>query len=223
MKLAIFGATGTVGQHLVEQALELGHDVTALSRSPLKLPTAQKNLTVLRGDVLDPVAVKKVVAGKDAVLCALGMPLFNKDGLRTSGTQVIVGAMQDMAVKRLVCLSVMGAGDSKDQVPFHYRHIILPLLLRHVCRDHEGQEAVIRDSHLDWTCVRPVNFTKGPRTGTYWSGTDTSDAKLTMKIAAADVADFMLRQLTNGSNIRKAACLSYQADSWAAEKTAQAS
>ncbi len=222
MKLAIFGATGTVGQHLVEQALKLGHDVTALSRSPLKLPTSQKNLTVIRGDVLDPTAVKKVIVGKDAVLCALGMPLFNKERLRTNGTQVIVDTMQETGIKRLVCLSVMGAGDSKNQLPFHYRHIILPLLLKHVCRDHEGQEAVIRNSRLDWTCVRPVNFTKGPRTGTYWHGTDTSDVKLTMKIAAADVADFMLRQLTDKVNIRKAACLSYQVTSLAAEKPVQA-
>ncbi|MEP3244553.1 MAG: SDR family oxidoreductase [Sneathiella sp.] len=211
MKVIIFGATGTVGRHIIHQTLDQGHQVTAFTRSPEKYPNPQKSLSLTQGNVLDLVSVKKAIQGQDAVLCALGMPLLNKDGLRAKGTEVIVKAMETIGPKRFIGLSMMGVGDSREQLPFHYKYLILPLLLKHVGRDHQEQEKIVRKSGLDWTFVRPVNFTKGPQTGSYWHGFSVANTNLTHKISAADVADFMVKQLSSDQYLHQAPCLSYQA------------
>jgi uncharacterized protein YbjT (DUF2867 family) len=215
VKLTIFGSTGGVGRHLVHQALEQGHEVTALTRAPAKLERLADfardhgRLRVVAGDVLDPEAVREAVAGADAVVCALGMPLFNRDRIRTRGTANILAAMQAGGVRRLACLSAFGVGESWTQLPAHYRLFIIPLFMRHVYADHEAQEAEVRLSDLDWTIVRPGSFTDGPRSGSYWHGTAAAAARLRLKISREDVADFLLRQVDDDRYLHAAPGLSY--------------
>lgn len=209
MKIVIFGATGKIGRNLVDQALALGHDVTAFTRSSRKFERPYENLQILQGDVLDAAAVKRAIEGHEVVVCALGMPLLNKEGLRAKGTKIIVDAMQEIGVKRLICLSGLGAKDSRDILPFHYKYLIVPLVMRHLYADHERQEDYVRDSTLDWTIVRPGNFVKGGLTGHYRHGFSAADKAPKLKISYADVADFMLKQLTGDTYLRKAPSLSY--------------
>lgn len=209
MKLAIFGATGTVGQNIVEQALKLGHEVIAHTRSPEKLNQHHVNLKLVIGDVLDMTSVEKAVAGTEAVICALGMPLLNKEGVRAKGTKNIIAAMEAADVKRFVCLSGFGAGESRLILPFHFRYIIFPLMMRHLYADHERQESYVKASKLDWTLVRPGSFVKGEHTGKYQHGFTVMNKSIKVKISHADVADFMLKQLTDNTYVQKAASLSY--------------
>jgi uncharacterized protein YbjT (DUF2867 family) len=208
MKVAIFGATGGVGRNLLEQALAAGHDVTALARDPQKLHRADQSLTVVEGDVRDADAVRGVVDGQDAVLIALGAPLLDNSGIRAEGTRVIVDAMQKSGVRRLVCLSVFGAGDSWALLPRFYRWFVMPVILRRVLKDHVAQEAVVASSVLEWSLVRPANFTDGDLTGTYWHGQHPPMHQLSMKISRADVADFMLKGLGDRAGIGQAECVS---------------
>ncbi len=209
MKLTIFGATGKVGRHLVSQAIEQGHEVSAFSRSPNQFDGSMQNLTLIKGDVLDKQAVKNAVIGQDAVICALGMPLMNKDGLRARGTGNIVDAMQELGVERLVCLSIFGAGSSWNMLPWHYRKLIMPTVLRRALVDHQNQENHLNASKLDWVAIRPGNFTDGKRTGSYWHGLVSAGRSLTLKISQADVADFMLKQLKDNTYLRQSPCISY--------------
>ena len=209
MKLAIFGSTGKVGRQVMAQAAEKGHDVTAHARSPEKLEHLHANVVVAKGDVLDYDSVLKTVQGQDAVVCALGMPLLNKDGLRTNGTRNIIRAMEDTGAKRLICLSGLGAGDSFQKLPLFYRYFVFPVILRHVFADHETQEALVRNSRLDWTIARPGNFRDGDLTGTYQHGFSDIDKSLKLKISYADVADFMLKQLGDDTYLHQAPGLSY--------------
>lgn len=210
MKLAIFGATGKVGQHIVAQALEQGHEVRAFTRSPDKLARPDKNLQIVQGDVLDATAVKPAIQGCDAVLIALGMPLMNKEQLRAKGTKIIVQSMKETGVSRLICLSGMGANESHALLPALYKYLLLPLFMRAPYRDHELQEAIVTSSGLDWTITRPAAYdAKGPHSGEYWHGFDPRDRKLKIKISTADVADFMLKQVRNNSYLHKAPCQSY--------------
>lgn len=195
MKLAIFGATGGVGRNLVKQALDAGHEVTVLTRNADKLHRPGGRLTVIEGDVRDPAAVSRVVEGKDAVFVALGAPIMDNSGIREAGTRTVVDAMKSSGVRRLICLSVFGAGESWSQLPRFYRWIIMPLILRRVLADHVAQEAIVRASGLDWSLARPGNFTDGALTGNYWHGDELPERRLSMKISRADVADYMLRQL----------------------------
>ena len=209
MKVAIFGSTGGTGRHLVNQALEAGHHVTAFARSPEKLDNKHSNLQILQGDVLDPDSVERSVREQDAVLCSLGLPALNKNKLRADGTKNILQAMETAGVKRFICQTSLGYGDSEEILPFHMKYIVVPFFLRHAFADHTLQENHIKQSTLDWTIVRPGNLTNGPRTGSYKHGFAADDRSITLKISRADVADFMLKQLTDETYLHRTPGISY--------------
>jgi putative NADH-flavin reductase len=165
MKLLIFGSTGGTGRELLKQALEQGHSVTACARNPAKIVDIKHaTLQVVRGDVLDPAVVESAVEGQEAVLSTIGAGA-ERTILREDGTRNIVEAMKKTGVQRLICQSSLGVGDSRANLPFFTKYIIVSLFLRHAFADHERQEAVVKQSSLDWTIVRPPHLTDGPRTG----------------------------------------------------------
>ena len=210
MNLLIFGSTGGTGRQLVEQALTQGHTVTAFARTPAKLALAHPNLSVWQGDVLDFADVEQALQGQDAVLSALGAPATQHDTLRSEGTRNITRAMAQRGVRRFICLTSLGLGDSRAALPFSYKYLIVPLFLRQAFADSELQEACIRQSPLDWTIARPGTLTNGPRTGVYRHGFQANETRgLKIKISRADVADFMLKQLQDATYLRQAASLSY--------------
>jgi putative NADH-flavin reductase len=200
MQLAIFGATGGTGRQLVEQALAAGHAVTALVRDPAKLTLQNPNLKVMEGNALQPADVAKAVAGAAVVIVSLGNTSNNPDLSVSNGTQQIVQAMQTQGVRRLIVVSSLGVGDSKNQVPFLFK-LIMWTFLRKAMRDKEEQEKIVRTSGLDWTIVRPGGLTDGPRTGQYKFGTDRTIRA--GQVARADVADFVLKQLTDRTFVGK--------------------
>jgi uncharacterized protein YbjT (DUF2867 family) len=209
MHVTVFGATGGVGRNLMSQLLEEGHTVTAFTRDRARLEQTAPGLNIAEGEFLDPDAVSRALDGADAVICALGMPLFNRQKLRAKGTAVIVQAMEQAGLKRLVCLSGMGAGDSWSMLPLRYRWLIVPLFMRRLYDDHEAQETVVRSSNLEWTIVRPRSFTDGARTRTYQYGFTQAPPSLAYKIARADVADFMVRQLGDNTYLLASPALSH--------------
>lgn len=212
MRVIVFGATGGTGRQLVEQALAQGHEVTAFLRNPEKLGLSHANLRLVRGDALAATAVERAMPGHDAVLCALGAPALKTGVIRSAGTRNIVAAMEKAGVKRLICQTSLGYGDSRAVLkitPFFFRFIIAPLLLRQGFADHERQEAHIRASRLDWVIARPGNLTDGGRTGRYRHGFAADDRTIRGEISRADVADFMLRQLTENTYLGQTPGLSY--------------
>ncbi|MFD4369720.1 NAD(P)-dependent oxidoreductase [Rhodococcus sp. NPDC058521] len=206
MKIVIFGSTGSVGSHVVEQALRQGHQVTAFTRNPNHVATRHERLTVAQGDVLDSEAVLRAVAGQDAVVVTLGAG--RKGEVRSHGTAAIIDAMQRTGVRRLICQSTLGVGESRDSLNFYWKRIMFGLLLRPAYADHVEQERRVRDSDLDWTIVRPSAFTNGPQTGKYERGFGY-DRMTELKISRADVADFIVDQLTDESFLRAAPAISY--------------
>ncbi len=207
MKLTIFGATGSIGLQLVEQALEAGHRVTAFVRTPAKLTIKHNNLQVVQGDVLNLAAVVQAVAGQEAVLCALGAGLKGK--LRAAGTRNIIQAMAQAGVERLICQTTLGVGDSWANLNFYWKYIMFKGLLGQAYADHVQQEAFVKQSALKWTIVRPGAFTAGPRTGQYRHGFAATDKTTKLSISRADVADYMLKQLTDDTYLYKTPGLSY--------------
>jgi putative NADH-flavin reductase len=201
MKLTIFGATGGTGVQVLQQALAAGHTVTILARDQAKVTTQNPHLTVVAGNVLNQSDVEKVLAQAEAVVCTLGNTGNNPDDVVSAGTQQIVNAMQRRGIKRLIVVSSLGVGDSKNQVPFFFK-VLAATVLRKTMKDKEAQEALVRASGLDWTIVRPGGLTDGPRTGSYRFGTDAS---LTAgQVTRADVADFILRELERNEFVRMA-------------------
>ena len=209
MKLLIFGATGGVGQQVVEQALEQGHTVTAFARNPEKLDIQHLNLKCLQGDVMDPPAVRQAVQGQDAVVCTLGSGQKLTGIVRSEGTRQIVQAMEQAGIRRFICQTTLGAGDSWGSLNFYWKYIMFGMILRNVFADHERQEGYVRQSHLDWTIVRPGAFVEGERTAQYRHGFSGSDKTTKLKVSRADVADFILKQVGDDSYLHQAASLSY--------------
>lgn len=206
MKLIIFGATGTVGRPLVEQALAQDHQVTAFARNPAVLSSDDAKLALRAGDVLDPVAVADAVAGHDAALITLGSG--RKGTVRSVGTRHVIDAMEEHGLRRLVCQTTLGCGDSWANLNFFWKRVMFGGFIREAFADHEAQEAYVRASTLDWTLVRPAAFTDGGLSGAYRHGFPATTRDITLKIPRADVADFMLRQLGDDTYLQAAPGLS---------------
>jgi putative NADH-flavin reductase len=207
MKIAIFGATGSVGRLAVEQALEQRHTVTALVRDPEKVETRHENLRLIKGDVLTAADTEETVKDQDAILCILGAG--RKGIIRSEGTKNIIAAMQKSGVKRLICQSSIGVGDSRENLNFWWKYVMFGMLLRPAYADHVLQEDYVMKSGLDWTIIRPAEFTDGPLTGIYKHGFSGTAEGLTLKISRADVAGFLIKQLTDNTYLHRTPGLSY--------------
>ena len=209
MNILVIGASGRTGREIVGQALGQGHVVTALVRNPSDITRQHDHLKVVPGDVLDRDSVEAAVGGQQAVLSALGARTHERTTVLSEGTKNVIRAMEQQGVRRFVCESSLGVGDSRGQLGLLFDWIVLPLWLRHVYRDKEVQERDIKQSHLDWVIVRPALLTNGPRTGVYQVGLKYNRSSIVPRISRADVADFMLKQLTDDTHLRQAPGLWY--------------
>ncbi len=207
MKLIVFGSTGSVGRHLVNQALEQGYWVTAFTRDAKKINTSDSHLKVVQGDILDQGAVARAVAGHDVVLCVIGAGM--KGDVRAKGTRHIIQAMENSGVHRFICQSSLGVGESWGNLNLYWKYFMFGILLRKAFQDHVEQEKLVIDSKLNWTIVRPGAFTNGEKTGQYSHGFDGSDQSKALKISRADVADFLLKQIESDCYLCKTPALSY--------------
>jgi len=117
--------------------------------------------------------------------------------------------MEKAGVSRFICLSTLGVGNSRTNLNFFWKHLMFGLLLRRAYADHVSQENYVKESRLDWTIVRPGAFTDGNRTGVYRHGFPGTDKTIKGKVSRADVADFMLKQLTDRTYLHETPGLSY--------------
>ena len=213
MKIVIFGAAGSTGRVLVEQALEKGYEVTGFDRHTQALMTIQNpKLSIVQGDIFNADQVEAAIAGQDAVLCVLGVRPGVTIPVCSKGTENIIAAMQKVGVKRFICQSafVVAALDGeRREVSW-----ILPLSLKFFPKvksmfaDKVIQEREVRQSDLDWIIIRPATLTDGPKTGNYKAGVPLSIG-LNAKISRADVADFLLKQVVDDTYLHRVPRLRY--------------
>jgi putative NADH-flavin reductase len=202
MNVLVIGAAGRSGEALVNEALASGHKVTALVRGAAKYKKA--NVSVVAGDVLDAEAVNVAVAGQDAVIDALGGKTpWKVTTMETNAARNIVDAMQRNGVRRLLKISVVGAGESVKNAGFFNKHLLMRTFLRGLLVDKAGMEAEIQASNLDWTLVRPPMLTDREKTGvTRVLSTESGDKA--HKIGRPDLAAFMVQQLESSRYVRHA-------------------
>jgi len=206
-KVLILGATGGTGRHLVLQALAAAHDVTVLVRDPSRLPPGSDRARVVTGDATDAAAVGQAVRGQDVVVSTLGVGnALKSNGLIAKAAPLVVDAMTQAGVRRLVWTSAYGVAETYRDVPVIPR-IMIAVLLRDLYADKTAGEAAIASSQLDWTLVHPSTLSNRPRTGRCRAG-----ERLTMSglptIARADVADFLVKQIDDPSFLRKRVLIS---------------
>jgi putative NADH-flavin reductase len=203
MRILIFGASGATGHNLVSQALNRNFVVTAFVRDPSKLQLRNNEIKIFQGNVGDYQRVEDAVNNQDAVLSALGAssPL-KRDFTLIKGVQNIATAMSKVNVKRLIYQSFLGVKEHREELGFLFNSI-LPVLLRNIILDHEAKENILLNTTLNWTIVRCSVLTNGPFTGDYRDGEHITSASVLPSISRADVADFMLNQLTNDKYLHK--------------------
>jgi putative NADH-flavin reductase len=210
MRVLIVGASGGTGRELVSQALDRGLAVTALVRHPTRLRVTDARLTIAVGDVLDSPSLERVVRNQDVVLSALGHKRWwFPTRILSDGTRNLVRAMEAAGVRRLICETALGVGDGWWRMGIYYTLFLTPFILPFYFNDKRRQEAIIRQSALDWTIVRPGILTNGPRRGVYRHGRDVGHWLWSARISRADVADFMLNQLDSTSYLRSAPGLAW--------------
>ena len=209
MKVLILGATGGTGLELVKQAVAAGHDVTAFVRDPKKLTISDDSLKAVQGNILDVGSLERAVPGQDAVISALGSPGLGPSTELSDGTRNIIAVMERSNVKRLIFETTIGVGDSREHLSWFAKWFFFPLVIRNVVADKEIQERLIKESSLDWTIVRPGRLTNGTRTGRYREGDQINAEAPGRAISRADVAEFMLRQLTDDRYLHKTPAVSY--------------
>jgi uncharacterized protein YbjT (DUF2867 family) len=209
MKILVLGATGATGRLIVSQALANGHYVVALVRSKAKAGDLT-GAEFIEGDARDATALTCAISGCDTVVSSLGTSKspFREVTMLSTATRALVGVMAAQNVRRLVCITGMGAGDSRGHGGFFYDRLFLPLMLRKVYEDKDRQEDAIRTSALDWTIVRPTVLNDKPARGRIRALTDLSGVH-GGTIARADVADFALQQLTADTWLRKAPLITW--------------
>lgn len=206
----IIGASRGIGLEAVRQALDAGHTVRAFARGADGIPVDHDRLEKRAGDALSPEDVASALDGIDAVIQALGVAagprmVLGPVRLFSDATRVLVPAMQQTGVRRLICLTGFGAGDSRARMGCAQR-LPFRLFLGRAYDDKDVQEWLVRDSRLDWVIARPGILTNGPRTGRYrvlveprsWRGG---------VISRADVADFLVAQIGDGALLGKTPAL----------------
>src|SRR5205807_4509718 len=203
VKVVIFGATGQTGRLLTERAVANGHVVTAFVRDPARLDRPSGSVRVIRGDVLDSAAVDRTVAGQEGVLVALGTATRRTPQVLPQGIRHILDAMEKHGMRRIIVLSAAvalhePAGSIVGSLGLMMGRAFLP----GVDREHRVMLEELRTRNLDWIAVRPVILTNRAWTGRYRVVTD-GIPRGGYRISRADVADFMIRQLTSDEFLRK--------------------
>ena len=207
MRIVIFGASGSTGRLLTEQALAAGHDVVAVTRRPADFPIRHEQLSVVEADVHDGPAVDRAVDGADVVLSTLGVPFTRKPvNIYSDGIRNIIAAMSRHGVERVVVVTST-ATEPHDHADggFLLNRVLQPLvsatIAKTVYSDMRRMEALLRDSDLRWTIVRPAKLFDAPAVSSYELHEDPAPGIFTSR---ADLAASMLKQATDDRFVRKA-------------------
>ena len=204
MNILIFGASGKTGLELVRQGLLQEQQITAFVRNPEKIsPIKLDRLKIVQGDVKDFNSVAAAVKNQDVVISALGVsqPLKN-DPVVIEGIRNIIKAMQEMKVNRLIYLSFIAVGEGRKNAGFLIKNIV-SRIVRHEIADHKEKERLIRSSQLEWTIIHPPKLTNNPGKNNYRTGENIKANKFLPTLSRVDLADFMLKQVTDKTYIHK--------------------
>lgn len=210
MKLTVFGATGGIGQEIVEQALTAGHQVTAVVRDPARLTATGPGLEVFRADLTDPGALGPAVAGRDAVLSGLGARSRKDAGVATRLTRTVLGALEAQGVRRLLVVSAAPVGPEPEGSGMLDRtaRTVVSAVLKDIYADLSEMEAELARSDTDWTAVRPPRLLNKPLTGSYRTVVG-GFPPAGRSISRADVAHAMLTMVDDPGTVKRGVGVAY--------------
>lgn len=209
MKLTIIGASRGIGRKAVDEALERGHVVRAMSRHMTGAGIDAEGFTAIDGDATNPDDVARAIEGAEAVILTLGVPkdlrVLKPTTLFSDATRVLIAAMQEAGIKRLLTVTGFGTGDSADKLSTPER-LTQKAFLGRAYADKDLQEQLIRDSGLDWTIARPGILSDNRKSGRYKVLVEKDEWRNGL-INRADVADFLVAEAESGALIHRTPAL----------------
>ncbi len=206
--ILVIGASKGIGLETVKAALAAGHRVRAFARSAAAMTLSGPGLERFSGDAVNAGDVASALDGVDIVVQALGVPAKNLLGpvsLFSDATNVLVPAMEQAGVRRVVAVTGFGTGDSREAIGLLQR-VPFRLVFGRAYDDKDAQEMRIRKSSLDWTFVRPGILVPGSATGRYKILAEASAWRNGL-ISRADVAHFIVGEIDRPAYARRAVVL----------------
>ncbi|XP_029685270.1 flavin reductase (NADPH)-like [Takifugu rubripes] len=212
MKITVLGATGQTGQHLVNEALQQGHTVTAVARDPGKITVHHDNLKVVQADIFSADSLKPHFKGQDVIMSCLGFPASFFTGVTgySLSMRAVVSAMQTAHVSRLVTMtSWYTEPNSGAQSSLLIRFLLLPLIRSVLNNMHEMEQMLMKTDDINWTVVRPPGLRNLPSSAqeflTYegYFVPDGSGYPKGSSVGRGDVARFMLSLLSSNAWVKK--------------------
>ena len=212
MKVTVLGASGRTGGLLVERCLAKGYEVTVLVRRPEAFRLWER-VRMVEGSVFEVETVRRAVSGADVVLSALGARSLKKEDVLERAVPLIVEAMRQTGVRRIIALGSAGAlDDSLDKQPAWRRWLVQRIVynsfLKWPVASQIAQWKTLSASGLDWTMVMPPMLTNGPGRGKFRVDGEALP-RHGMRISRADVADFMMRQIAGREWVGKGAYVAW--------------
>lgn len=203
--VALLGATGMVGEYLVEAALRRGYTVRALARTPAKLAQFGSRITIITGDARDPAVIRKLLHGSDAVISALGPVKADGDASRFINTTVTRNVLEAMPAEDIsLYIAVSGAAvvmpsDNRNLLGWWIR-TLAQIGLRGALQDKQAEYALLADSDIDWILVRCPLIDPEPFNSPPLVSLKTPPA---FRVRAGELAQFMMQQLDTRDFVRQ--------------------
>lgn len=193
LKVAVLGATGKVGQHFVQQALNAGHSLRMLVRDETKLPQQiQNQCKIVVGDSTQLKDVAKIVEGSDVVVSSLGN-VGKTRILKTSFKNILTAATSQAKVPRCVFVSSIGCGGTS----WFIKMVLILITGKAGFNDYETADMRVCDEKtVPCTLVRPTVLNDKPGVGKY-KITENKSGTFLKSIAREDVAKFLCNALIN--------------------------
>jgi putative NADH-flavin reductase len=218
MKLAVYGASGGIGQHIVRLALVRGDEVRAVYRTPPPIGILTHYTPIVAANVADPALIGETITGVDAVIVALGLrrkhpanpwsSLTSPATLTSQFTAHLVSVMQRPAMpKTVIAISAGGVGDSAAGLHPILRYLFRGSNIGRAYADLERMEQIYHNSLLRWMCVRPTTLMD--RAGPPRPVRETKSYGLMSRIARVDVAQFILNSAASPTWLGQTPTITY--------------
>lgn len=208
VKVLLIGATGRTGRLVLERLLAEGYEVTVLARHPQAIASERRSMTILKGDATDAADVRQALTGQEAIISTIGVRSLGKTNLETAFMQALLPAASNPHFKRFVNLSAWGAGDTRTENTYLLMKLARATLLKNLYMDKDRGETLLFVSTLPYVNVRPGRLTNGKARGGV--GASLDGRGLRHNISRADVADFLVAQLTEDTWLRQSPLIGYK-------------
>lgn len=221
LKILVYGATGKIGRHVVDEALNRGHLVTAVSRDPSRITQIHDNLSAVQGDILDPESIASLVVGQDVVIVSVrgivGKSRDPNNAIQRIAVEKVVNVLRDIGDDAPRLIHVGGSGSLEVEPGVLYADKILKVFLpKNLKMEIAGQvlalEYLRTVSDVGWSYATPAkNFTNGKRTGTFRIGGNQllEDSRGKSRISRADFAVALIDEAENAEHVRQRFSVAY--------------